>query len=191
MESESSSRESFYEYYKAAGLELPRIPRGLKPHLREWGDWFLATLPEPDGFEDYRMHTVDMLKAPVADQFALSHAGHGISSYSLNLRMAIGDLALLVQVGWGGAYGDPIRETGDWNELMADVSEILKRFDLKRKPGWRQRKFLVTYSSFRLEHGSRAVLEMFEDGKWIPLIATGHFFELIDELDQHVGGSAN
>lgn len=183
VESESTSHEGFYEYYEAAGLKLPDIPMDFRDSLREWSFWFLATQPKPLPIDDYLMETVDELRSPVADQFALSHSGHGINSYSLNLRMAIGDLALLVQVAWGGAFGDASADAAKWNDTMLYVSEILDLFNLQSKPGWHQRKFLVTYSDFRM-HGAR--LEMFEDGKWIPLIDTDNWLEFIDELEQHV-----
>lgn len=183
VESESSSGQSFYDYYEAAGLKLPDIPADLRDRLREWSFWFLATQPEPLPIDDYLMETVDVLRSPVADQFALSHAGHGVNSYSLNLRLAIGDLAMLVQVAWGGAYGDASIDGAKWNDTMLYVSEILDLFNLKSKSGWHQRKFLVTYSDFRMD-GAR--LEAFEDGKWIPLIETENWLEFINELEQHV-----
>lgn len=41
--------------------------------------------------------------------FALSHAGHGVNSYCLNLVTSKGPVAAFVQHHWGGAYTDPLR----------------------------------------------------------------------------------
>jgi len=88
--------------FKGAGLELPSIPPAFKGSLFEWEPWLLASQPHPEAYMDYAWESLPSLREPTPDQIALSHAGHGINSYALNFRLALGPLALLVQQSWGG-----------------------------------------------------------------------------------------
>ncbi len=170
---------TFLSDFKDAGLRLPTVPPAFKKSLAEWGPWFLATQPKPEPMDDYMMYSLGSLRAPNPDQFAISHAGHGINSYSLNLRMSLGPFALLVQQGWGGVFGDNLMDTEDWNELMRNVSKLMREFKLTAQPGWHQRQFLVSASDFRMDG---VLLEAFENGQWIKLIETDNWLELLDEL---------
>ncbi len=46
--------------------------------------------------------------ATAGDLLALSHAGHGLNSYGLNLVVARGPVAAFVQHGYGGAFMEPV-----------------------------------------------------------------------------------
>jgi hypothetical protein len=170
---------TFLNNFKEAGLKMPSVPPAFKKSLSVWEPWFLATQPKPEPMDDYMMYSLDNLRVPTPDQFAISHAGHGINSYSLNLRMSLGPLALLVQQSWGGVYGDNVIDSEDWNELMRNVSKLMKEFKLQFQPGWHQRQFLISASNFRMDG---VLLEAFENGGWVKLIQTENWLELIDEL---------
>lgn len=170
---------AFISEFREAGLKLPTVPPAFKKSLAEWGPWHLATQPQPEPMDDYMMYSLDSLRTPTPDQFAINHSGHGINSYSLNLRMSLGPLAILVQQSWGGVYGDNVIDTEDWNELMRNVSKLLREFKLAAQPGWHQRQFLISASNFRMDG---VLLEAFEKGEWIKLIQTDNWVELIDEL---------
>jgi hypothetical protein len=48
----------------------------------------------------------------VDDYTAVSHSGHGINSYSINVSIVKAPLAVLFQLSWGGVYGYPVMEYG-------------------------------------------------------------------------------
>ncbi|MEV4515423.1 hypothetical protein AB0K00_41515 [Dactylosporangium sp. NPDC049525] len=48
----------------------------------------------------------DVLAGRAPDYAAVSHAGHGTNSYAVNYHLVHGNLAVLMQVGWGGIYTD-------------------------------------------------------------------------------------
>jgi hypothetical protein len=87
-----------------------------------------------------------------------------MNSYSLNFRCVSGEFAILAQVGWGGAYGDPVRETQAWNDLCLRLTSILVQAFQEDNRTARERKYLLVYSDFRLENS----FELWErkGGKW-------------------------
>jgi hypothetical protein len=166
--------------FKEAGLALPSIPTAFKDALFEWEPWLLASQPHPEAYMDYARDSLPSLRVPTPDQIAISHAGHGINSYALNFRLALGPLALLVQQSWGGVYGDSAAEAQAWGDLVGRVSSLIESLDSPARAGWHQREFLLTAINFRT---NGFLLEAFRDGQWVKLIETTSWDELLDELN--------
>lgn len=131
-------------------LSIPRIPQSLMDNLRIFDYTHYGSIAEPSPKSDYMLtDSLSYLTGTVPDQYVLSHWGHGINSYSLNFRFAYGDLALIAQVAYGGAYGDAELQKGLWEDT---ISIIDKAIDLPlRQPSGeaRKRKVIVAYSDFR------------------------------------------
>lgn len=141
-------------------LDIPPIVHEFEKRLRFFGNMHFGTQPLPDPLSDYMFRDViDYLKGPIPDQYVLSYAGHGISSYSLNFRYALGDIAVMMQVGYGGAYGDIKKDRALWNELVNQIGDIMLLNPEDRKEGLWQRKYLILFSNFRMGGLHLAVLE--------------------------------
>lgn len=177
----------FDNFFSDEGLEMPMVAAHMENELIEFGSWHWATQPFPGGIDDYLLfETVKYLKGAVPDQYSLSHAGHGINSYSLNFRHAAGDMAMIVQVGWGGIYYDREEATRKWDSVVQEIDTTLQlTADISEEIF--QRKFLIVSSDFRMEQE----LEFWqnEDGKWkqLPEIdswvsANDYLYEHYDEL---------
>ena len=90
-----------------SGLAAPWVPATLMPALRQTESWLWTTQEYgPTRVDDYLMKSAELLEGVVEDHIAVSHGGHGISSYAVTWRMVWGPLALVVQGGWGGVYTD-------------------------------------------------------------------------------------
>lgn len=165
------------------GLGLPTgLPRRLWAAVIEQEEWQWATQPLPRGMSDYLLDSLDYLRGPVPDQLAISHAGHGVNSYSLNARLACGPLAALVQVGWGGVYDGPAADD-EWNQAMGALSEVLQVIGVDYQPGYQQRQVLLACSGFRhLGEAGPIRVEILEDDAWqvVPEVST--WDEVIDWL---------
>jgi len=170
------------------GLVLPTgLPRQLWEVVVEQGEWHWATQPFPSPMSDSLLDSVDYLRGPVPDHLAVSHAGHGVNSYSLNIRLACGPLAALVQVGWGGVYGDSAADTQEWNRAMGALSEVLHVIGAGTLPGYRQRQVLVVGSDFRMPGEAGPIrVEIFEDDAWQVLADASTWDEVIDWLHSPV-----
>lgn len=136
-----------------AGLAAPRIPTALVPRLRLLDEWRWSTLAEgqqPSRIADYLMDA-KWLTTAVPDHVTVSHGGHGINSYALTWRMAIGPVALMVQGAWGGWSGGPA-EIGHLAELFAQVARVLRRLDergIGSADGPRRRSVVIEWSTLR------------------------------------------
>jgi len=66
------------------------------------------------------------VSGPIGDHVTIGHAGHGINSYALTWRMAIGPLVIMAQAGWGGAIADQSRSVGQQAEIFHRVSQVVR-----------------------------------------------------------------
>lgn len=148
---EMGDEEECEEFFESHRLDLPMIPQHLSEKILKMGSWHWATQPFPTRWDDYSLvETVAYLKGRVPDQFSVNHAGHGMNSYSLNLRLVCGDLGMIVQMPMGGVYMDSKQSESDWEEICGRTSFILMvAGDICDEI--RERKYLVISSSFRLE----------------------------------------
>lgn len=146
------TEEDLENFVESKGLEVPFVATHLALRLVKFHDWHWATQPTPIPMQDYSLgDTVEYLKGPVHDQYSFSHAGHGINSYSLNFRHVSGDLAMIVQSGWGGVYGDSEQDTASWNDLVLRITTLLSS-TATVSHDLRARKYLLVSSRFRMEN---------------------------------------
>lgn len=144
-----------YEYFNEVfhedrELYVPNVPDGLAEKMREFDSWYWGTQPFPSPESDYLIASVEYLKTRIPDQYAVNHWGHGINSYGLNLRIAIGNLAIMGQVGWYGAYNDSQECRNSWDSFAREINELIQGRERKYSPEFRMRDFLIVYSDFRL-----------------------------------------
>ena len=113
------------------------------------------------------LETVEYLKGPIPDQYSLNHAGHGVNSYSLNFRFALGDLAIFAQTGWGGAYMDSDEQMRAWEEIEIRLSTIMLNAPVSGFDSSYIRKYLIVYSNFRIN----GAVEFWQhtEGQWTQL----------------------
>ena len=160
-----------HDKYSEELLELPPIAHQFEQRMRYFGDFNFGTQPLPSPMEDYRFRgIIDYIQGPIPDQFVVNYAGHGIASYSLNFRYALGELAVLMQVGYGGAYGDREAEAKLWDDCVNHIGNIMLLNPEDRKEGLWQRKFIILFSNFRLE--SHIQLHALRGDTWteVPLV---------------------
>lgn len=177
--------DSMRQAFADSGLMLPSgIPADLVARVKEVDEWHWSTQPMPFAILDYMLETVDYLRGPVSDQVSFSHAGHGVNSFSLNLRLAVGPLALLTQTGWGGAYMDNEEQTAMWSEDMQAVSQILDLLKPAAVRGYHQREILIVKSEFRMradgQEGHLRVEVLDAQGEWEAVPEVGTWTQVID-----------
>lgn len=176
MPAEVSMRATL-AHYRLACPDPGESGSGLRQRGRTW--W--ATHAAPTAFDDYRFHEVaaEYLLGPVPDHFSLSYDGHGVNSYALTVRFAVGELACIMQIGYGGAYGDQDLERETWTDVVGVVNRLREAAEagasvlagqgganaggLANVP--RQRNLVLAYSDFRLGPDSQ-VLQEYRDGAW-------------------------
>ena len=165
---EQLERPSLHDFFDEHGLEIPATVQIFEEQATEFGDWHWATQPFPTRWQDYSLlETVEYLKGPIPDQYSLNHAGHGVNSYSLNFRFALGDLAIFAQTGWGGAYMDSDEQMRAWEEIEIRLSTIMLNAPVSGFDSSYIRKYLIVYSNFRIN----GAVEFWQhtEGQWTQL----------------------
>jgi len=150
-----------------AGLAVPELGRRFADagHLTRLAPWRTATAAWPLPFVDYLFtEPARMLLGPVPQQLAITHEGHGVNSYALNLRAAVGPVAVMGQVGWGGAYGGS-DDDERWRILVEGVDLLTHGIGLSDHGRLEQRRWLVLHSDLRL--GPMPTLLRFDGARWV------------------------
>lgn len=182
-ENETASYSEFREYLEKNSLRLPRKFQTIK-NIYKFGSGHWATIPYPTPWEDYWFQprnsetldwgTIEYFKHFPEEQFAITYAGHGINSYGLNLRIVYGEVAILGQVGWGGAYGDPEKDKQSWSDMVFLIDQVLDKVKPRIKET--QVKYILGLSNFRGD-----LFMQDTDGNWIREERTTNL-ELISKL---------
>lgn len=109
------------------------MPESLEQGLRQVGPadgWCWSTREiEPIEMYLFRRYPRQAMRAPIKDYVAVSHAGHGVNSFSINYHLVYGPLALFAQSGWGGVYMDPEQSTARVNEQLSQCAELVALVD--------------------------------------------------------------
>jgi len=152
---------------------MPLAPAPLLNKIKVLNREFIATSSMPEPKSDYLMEpTIEYLQGTIPDQYALSYWGHGMNSYALNFRYAFGSVAAIVQVSYGGAYGNLDKDSKAWNACIDGLNSVLtlNRDEAVSEPS--ERNYIVAYSNFRwvdrnqAKHGFAPLLFVKEQTGW-------------------------
>jgi hypothetical protein len=107
--------------FVGADLGMPPIPATLSPLLRG-GNWDYRTSVGPSAY-NFDEHVDAARAADAPDSLVLAHAGHGSNSYAISYYLVLGNVRILLQLAWGGAYMNPEETTA----RIRSVFEMLER----------------------------------------------------------------
>jgi hypothetical protein len=98
--------------FSDATVVAPPIPVAHRAKLKRIDDWLWSSRPDINAMQMYLFehYIQESMMSSVSDYSAISHAGHGVNSYSLNIHIVRGPIGLFIQSAWGGVYNDPVRE---------------------------------------------------------------------------------
>lgn len=111
---------SLGELLNKVGLRKVFIPPSLEGEMEQIGDWVFGTRTDSRSLYEFVSFVQEAATSNVDDYLMLGQAGHGIQSYAMHYYLVEGQLALFLQMAWGGAYDD-----GD-----ADRAAIAEQFAL-------------------------------------------------------------
>lgn len=145
-----TSFENLVKAFSHAGLLIPWMPEKVTNRLVACRDWGWSTDPTHDFMMDYMLEfELDEQIAAYQPKYAISHAGHGMNSYSLNLHVITQNLDFVVQVGWGGAFMEKEKSRDAWNQLVLGSLPLLNALAQESKPFNPGDKLYIRYSDFR------------------------------------------
>ena len=148
MTSGNSAWAELTAKFTNAGLAVPPMPEALRAQLSKQHEWCWSTRPFRgiDMYFQSEQTVVDVLRDQVPDYAAVSHAGHGINSYAINYHLVHGQLAVLMQVLWGGVYNHNAESAQRLAGFFTRIAELL---DAPPAPAAAGRRLFVVFSDFR------------------------------------------
>jgi hypothetical protein len=111
------------------GLGFPPVPDELIVRFQEFGPWRWGTRKLNAGQMYSFVHFADGAGQRVSvprNYVALSQGGHGINSYALTYHLVYRPIAIIFQIGWGGAYMDPADGTRSFARYCALSSGLVE-----------------------------------------------------------------
>lgn len=109
-----------------AGLSAPPIPMDHRDLLVKQHEWFWSTRPDVEPFKMYFFEYVEeLLTGHVNNYSAISHIGHGINSYGLNVSIVKAPIAVIFQHLWGGVYSTTTRNVADIAACFFEMRALL------------------------------------------------------------------
>jgi hypothetical protein len=136
--------------FGGANLLPPPVPVELRSRVRQLGKWAFGTrVVVPMNMYRFKPYILEVLKGPVEDYVAVSHAGHGVNSYAVNYQLVHGPVAVFAQDGWGGIYHDREQTTADVNELLGRCAALVEALPAVPADGQPAGRLLVLESPFR------------------------------------------
>jgi hypothetical protein len=144
--------EEMYRLFGGADLLAPPVPVELRPQVRQVSGrkWAYATrVVVPMTMYLFRHYILEVLKRPVEDYVAVSHAGHGVNSYAINYQLVHGPVAVFAQEGWGGIYYDEEQATANVNKLLGLCTELVEALPAVSEPHRRGGRLIVVESPLR------------------------------------------
>lgn len=127
------------------GLTCPPMV-GLEQQIETFGEWHWGTrYVEPGDLYMFRPARVLEWACSGEQEFVLSHWGHGVNSYGLNLVLTVGPLAAFVQHAYGGALTEPIDACVRVARTYARLAVLVRQIPRSpERPRW-----LLNYSDLR------------------------------------------
>ena len=125
-------------------LPAPPIPLRLRSQLKRRGPWCWSTVPV-DPMAMYLLKPAVSKRHVSSEYAAVSHAGHGLNSYGLNVYLVTESLAAFIQLSWGGVYSDRQESHARVARAFVLLSELLEgavNTDPETRP-------VLVYSDFR------------------------------------------
>ena len=94
---------SLEELLDKVGLQKVFIPSSLEGEMERISDWVFGTRGDARNLYEFIAFVQEAATSNVDDYLLLGQAGHGMQSYAMHYYLVEGQLALFLQMAWGGA----------------------------------------------------------------------------------------
>lgn len=138
------------QLFAAEGLAFPILPASLASRLTPLHEWVFGTRLPPVWLYEIDWYTKEFIAGDVGDYILLGHAGHGANSWAIHCYIVYRGMALLLQIGYGGAYMEPEVDKAHLAQVFHLAGQLLEAVEsTELQPA---RRFAVVVSDF---YGSR------------------------------------
>ena len=115
---------SLEELLDKVGLQKVFIPSSLEGEMERISDWVFGTRGDARNLYEFIAFVQEAATSNVDDYLLLGQAGHGMQSYAMHYYLVEGQLALFLQMAWGGAYDDGEADRAAIAEQFALIPQL-------------------------------------------------------------------
>lgn len=115
---------SLQEFLREAGLREVFVPPSLAREVEQVGEWVFGTREDAGNLYEFVAFVQEAATRNIDDYVLIGQAGHGIQSYAMHYYLVEGQLALFLQLAWGGAYGNHEEERATIAEQFALIPQL-------------------------------------------------------------------
>ena len=137
------------EYFKKEALDLPHIPLEERPKIVAYQEGVYGSKIDPRNVYDIEAYVKEVLSKPTDDFVIFGLAGHGVKSRGMHYYAVKKNIALFIQLGYGGSSID--EATRDRiNGILHSVGYLFDKIELAKKDNLipEDRRLLVVESDF-------------------------------------------
>jgi len=113
------------EYFDAEHLELPFIHSSEKPKIKTIQASIFGSKNDPMNPYDLEAYIKETVSAPVEDYVIFGFAGHGVNSRGMHYYAVKGNLALFIQLAYGGVA---IRDENEARNRINAIFHLIPMF---------------------------------------------------------------
>jgi len=116
------------ETFRDAGLHFPLVPESMLPSFQTFRQWRWGTRQTSRSAYQWEWFVAEAESDTdrPADYVLIEHAGHGINSYSIHYYVVTRNLAMFLQIFYGGAYMPEPETKERVNRMFDAASEVLR-----------------------------------------------------------------
>lgn len=157
---DKDSDNEIFEFFDSRNMIIPHVPGGLDNKLRYFGglEWSTQPLLIFNDDLDGPFGLVQYFKSRNPDHYSITHVKRDKENYDMQLRMAIGNLALIFQTKWEASemellspyQEDYVSESLQrWNNLAQWADEMVQISPRLFEKGFKMRDYLLVCSDFQ------------------------------------------
>jgi len=138
------------EYFQKEKLDLPFIPPDEKQKIVEFQGDVFGSKPNSQSLYDIQAFVNEVLSKPVEDYVMLGFAGHGVESRGIHYYASKGNLALFIQLKYGGAFDDEEATRDRINGIFHMIGYLFESIESAKKAKLipKDKRLLIVESDF-------------------------------------------
>jgi hypothetical protein len=148
---EDSPLETAYFTFQEMGLPLPPLPGAFLDGLQQMADHVFSTRADLVSLTGLEVLVDAAVRGTAAPYAAFGYEGHGTNSWHLRYCLVVPNLAIFIELPFGGAYGDALADRAEIVAAFSQVERLLAALDSPARKGASNapRRSIVEHRGFR------------------------------------------
>lgn len=138
------------EFFKECKLAVPFVPEEFLEKIKEQEHGVFGTRSDNTNLYDLEAFVGEVITKPVNDYIMFGISGHGVASWGMHYYIVKGNLALFLQLGYGGLSMDEKYENDRVNDYLGSLQLLFETIEEAQKNNLieKNKRLLIVESDF-------------------------------------------